>query len=104
MAKLIPVEKDADDIYNFLAGKGAIIVVSLRCRKRGTPVILVDTHFIVWLSLDQTQVSKKARAAVDSRLMSRRMRRLLESVADSRRVMSEMANPSPFRRASSFLA
>jgi len=24
VAKLIPVEKDADDIYNFLAGKGAI--------------------------------------------------------------------------------
>jgi prevent-host-death family protein len=25
VAKLVPVEKDADDIYNFLAGKGAII-------------------------------------------------------------------------------
>jgi antitoxin (DNA-binding transcriptional repressor) of toxin-antitoxin stability system len=24
VVKLIPVEKDADDIYNFLAGKGAI--------------------------------------------------------------------------------
>ncbi len=24
VAKLVPVEKDADDIYNFLAGKGSI--------------------------------------------------------------------------------
>src|SRR5712692_2845499 len=34
----------------------------------------------------------------DSRLRSRRMRPLLESVANSRRVMSEMANPSHFWR------
>jgi PIN domain nuclease of toxin-antitoxin system len=28
-------------------------------------VILVDTHVVVWLALDQTQLSKKARAAID---------------------------------------
>jgi len=27
-------------------------------------VILVDTHVVVWLALDQTQLSKKARAAI----------------------------------------
>ena len=32
--------------------------------------------------------------------MSRRMRLLSERVANSSKVMSEMANPSPFRRAS----
>jgi PIN domain nuclease of toxin-antitoxin system len=28
-------------------------------------VILVDTHVVVWLALDQDQLSKKARAAID---------------------------------------
>jgi PIN domain nuclease of toxin-antitoxin system len=28
-------------------------------------VILVDTHVVVWLAFDQTQLSKKARAAID---------------------------------------
>jgi PIN domain nuclease of toxin-antitoxin system len=28
-------------------------------------VILVDTHVVVWLALDQAQLSKKARAAID---------------------------------------
>jgi PIN domain nuclease of toxin-antitoxin system len=28
-------------------------------------VILVDTHVVVWLALDQSQLSKKARAAID---------------------------------------
>ena len=28
-------------------------------------MILVDTHVVVWLALDQTQLSKKARAAID---------------------------------------
>ena len=28
-------------------------------------MILVDTHVVVWLALDQTQISKKARAAID---------------------------------------
>lgn len=28
-------------------------------------MILVDTHVVVWLAFDQTQVSSKARAAVD---------------------------------------
>jgi PIN domain nuclease of toxin-antitoxin system len=28
-------------------------------------VILVDTHVVVWLALDQTQLSKNARAAID---------------------------------------
>jgi PIN domain nuclease of toxin-antitoxin system len=29
-------------------------------------VILVDTHVVVWLALDQTQLSKNARAAIDN--------------------------------------
>jgi len=28
-------------------------------------VILVDTHVVVWLALDQTHLSKKARAAIN---------------------------------------
>jgi PIN domain nuclease of toxin-antitoxin system len=28
-------------------------------------VILVDTHVVVWLALDQTQLSRNARAAID---------------------------------------
>ena len=28
-------------------------------------MILVDTHVVVWLALDQTQISKNARAAID---------------------------------------
>jgi PIN domain nuclease of toxin-antitoxin system len=28
-------------------------------------VILVDTHVVVWLAFDQSQLSKKARAAID---------------------------------------
>ena len=28
-------------------------------------MILVDTHVVVWLALDQTQLSKNARAAID---------------------------------------
>jgi PIN domain nuclease of toxin-antitoxin system len=28
-------------------------------------VILVDTHVVVWLALDQSRISKKARAAID---------------------------------------
>ena len=28
-------------------------------------MILVDTHVVVWLALDQSQLSKKARAAID---------------------------------------
>ena len=28
-------------------------------------MILVDTHVVVWLAFDQTQLSKKARAAID---------------------------------------
>lgn len=28
-------------------------------------MILVDTHVVVWLALDQAQLSKKARAAID---------------------------------------
>jgi PIN domain nuclease of toxin-antitoxin system len=28
-------------------------------------VILVDTHVVVWLALDQTHLSKNARAAID---------------------------------------
>jgi PIN domain nuclease of toxin-antitoxin system len=28
-------------------------------------VILVDTHVVAWLAFDQTQLSKKARAAID---------------------------------------
>ena len=28
-------------------------------------MILVDTHVVVWLALDQTQLSKKARTAID---------------------------------------
>jgi PIN domain nuclease of toxin-antitoxin system len=28
-------------------------------------VILVDTHVVVWLALDQTQISRKARIAID---------------------------------------
>ena len=28
-------------------------------------MILVDAHVVVWLALDQTQLSKKARAAID---------------------------------------
>ena len=28
-------------------------------------MILVDTHVVVWLALDQTQLSKRARAAID---------------------------------------
>ena len=31
----------------------------------GAQVILVDTHVVVWLALDHTQLSKKARAAID---------------------------------------
>jgi PIN domain nuclease of toxin-antitoxin system len=29
-------------------------------------VILVDTHVVVWLAFDQDQISRKARAAIDS--------------------------------------
>jgi PIN domain nuclease of toxin-antitoxin system len=29
-------------------------------------VILVDTHVVVWLAFDQTQLSKNARAAIDA--------------------------------------
>ena len=29
-------------------------------------MILVDTHVVAWLAFDQTQLSKKARAAIDS--------------------------------------
>jgi hypothetical protein len=30
-----------------------------------TQVILIDTHVVVWLALDQTHLSKNARAAID---------------------------------------
>ena len=29
-------------------------------------MILIDTHVVVWLALDQTQLSKNARAAIDA--------------------------------------
>src|ERR1019366_3233249 len=35
-------------------------------RVGGTQVILVDTHVVVWLALDQTHLSKNARAAIDN--------------------------------------
>jgi PIN domain nuclease of toxin-antitoxin system len=31
-------------------------------------VILVDTHVVVWLALEQTQLSKNARVAIDDAL------------------------------------
>jgi PIN domain nuclease of toxin-antitoxin system len=70
VVKLVPADKGSDEIYNFLAGKGAItgdVVFACDFRERlgRTQVILVDTHVVVWLAFDQSQLSKKARAAID---------------------------------------
>src|ERR1700726_3470673 len=46
VAKLVPVNTDMDEMYNFLAGKGAVVVA--------------------WLAFDQHQISRKARAAIDN--------------------------------------
>jgi hypothetical protein len=48
VAKLVPIPKDTDEIYNFLASKGAIVgdVVSPAFRQRVGPpeIILIDAR------------------------------------------------------------
>jgi hypothetical protein len=46
--------------------------------------------------MNRASISRKK----DSKLILRRMRSLVESVVNSRRAMSEVANPSLFSRAS----
>ena len=70
VAKLVPVTAETDDIYNFLAGKGAVAgeVVSpaISPKEWGKlEVILADTHVVVWLAFDQERISRRARAAID---------------------------------------
>jgi PIN domain nuclease of toxin-antitoxin system len=48
-------------------------------------VILVDTHVVVWLAFDQTQLSKNARAAIDG------ARRSGEGLAISNITLLELA-------------
>ncbi len=69
VAKLVPADKNTDDIYNFLVGKGAIAgdIVSpgnFGQRMGRTQVILLDTHVVVWLAFDQSQLSRNAKAAI----------------------------------------
>ena len=70
VVKLVPADKDAGDIYGFLAGKGAVIgdavspaISSGECGR--AEAILVDTQVVVWLAFDPDRLSKKARAAID---------------------------------------
>src|ERR1700746_466804 len=60
VVKLIPVEKGADDIYNFLAGKGAItgdVVSPAISRGENSGDSRRYTHVVAWLELEQTQLS-----------------------------------------------
>ena len=70
VAKLVPVNTETDEIYNFLKGKGAVdrrrcFTCAFSGRVGRTQVILVDTHVVVWLAFDQDQISRKARSAID---------------------------------------
>jgi hypothetical protein len=61
-------DKDAGDIYGFLAGKGAVISVpspAISSGEWGELMILVDTHVVVWLAASGWL--EKARAAIDVR-------------------------------------
>ena len=58
VTKLVPVNAEKDEMYDFLAGKGVvvgdIIAPALTSgRVTCTQVILVDTHVVAWLALDQ---------------------------------------------------
>jgi len=62
----------------------------------GRPTARTHARPLIGRIMNRASTSRKK----DSRRMSRRMRLLFERVANSSKVMSEMANPSPFRRAS----
>jgi antitoxin (DNA-binding transcriptional repressor) of toxin-antitoxin stability system len=56
VAKLVPADNDSDDICDFLAARVRLPAMSFPLRlgvKSGGPMILVDTHVVVWLALDQ---------------------------------------------------
>jgi len=69
VAKLVPADKNTDDIYNFLVGKGAIagdiVFPAISDKEWGTQVIPLDTHVVVWLAFDQSQLSRNAKAAIN---------------------------------------
>lgn len=69
VAKLVPADRNTDDIYNFLAGKGAIAgdVVSPAISEEewGESSDSVDTHVLVRLAFDQGYLSKAIRAAIN---------------------------------------
>ena len=70
VAKLVPVNSETDEIYDFLKGKGAVhrrrrFPRAFSRRVGRTQVILVDTHVVVWLAFDQERISRKARTAID---------------------------------------
>jgi prevent-host-death family protein len=69
VAKLVPADKNTDDIYNFLVGKGAIagdiVSPAISDKEWGTQVIPLDTHVVVWLAFDQSQLSRNAKAAIN---------------------------------------
>jgi prevent-host-death family protein len=57
VVKVVPADKNADDIYAFLSGKGAIkgevVAPAIAPWRMGrVEVILVDTHVVVWLAFD----------------------------------------------------
>ena len=70
VAKLVPVNAETDEIYNFGPGRQGCRHGRCDCASdfRGglgrAQVILVDTHVVVWLAFDQKQISTRARAAI----------------------------------------
>ena len=69
VVKLIPVEKGADDIYNFLAGNGAItgdvIAPAISGEDWGRTQLILSTRMLSSGAVDHSQLSKNARAAID---------------------------------------
>jgi antitoxin (DNA-binding transcriptional repressor) of toxin-antitoxin stability system len=70
VAKLVPINTEKDEIYNFLAGKGVVrgevhFIRTVPRRVERAQVILVDTHVVASLAFGQDRISGKARTAID---------------------------------------
>jgi hypothetical protein len=70
VAKLVPIDMETDEIYNFSSVTRVSLLATRfrppsRQKTRASSVILVDTHIVVWLAFDQNELSTKARLAID---------------------------------------
>jgi hypothetical protein len=67
VAKLIAARKISDEIFGYMTGKAKIvgdIIHSAPCGGLEVQMILLDTHALLWMSVDPKKLSKKARVTI----------------------------------------